>query len=362
MGVSGVPGIVLGMTPPLFVTADPTLLDELLRLAAAAGVTPEVAPEPAVALRSWATAPLVLLGADQAAAMAVIEPGRRPRVHIVARGPVPDDLFRVAVAIGAEDVDELSRSDGWIVETLTDLGDVGARRGLMIGVVGGSGGAGATTLACALAQTASRAGDAVVVDCDPLGPGVDRVLGLEAEEGFRWDALCQTTGRLSARALREALPRRGSLGALSWYAGASSSLQAFAVREALSAARRGHDVVVVDLPRSTDALVDEVASRCDLLLVVLQPTVAGVASATRMCGRFSDHPGLRLLVRGEGLEPREIARVVGVGVIAAMPDQRRLAEAIDLGLGPVRSRRGALARASLEVLTQARAVTLDVAS
>ena len=41
------------------------------------------------------------------------------------------------------------------------------------------------------------------------GPGVDRVLGLEDHDGFRWDALCQTTGRLSARALREALPRRG---------------------------------------------------------------------------------------------------------------------------------------------------------
>ena len=31
------------MTAPLFVTADETLLDELLRLAAAAGSTPEVA-------------------------------------------------------------------------------------------------------------------------------------------------------------------------------------------------------------------------------------------------------------------------------------------------------------------------------
>lgn len=350
------------MTPPLFVTADQSLLDELLRLAAAAGVTPEVAPDPATALRSWATAPLVLLGADQAASMAAIDPGRRPRLHIVVGGPAPDELFRVAVAVGAEGVEELARSGAWIVETLTDLGDVGARRGLVLGVLGGSGGAGATTLACALAQTAARSGDAVVIDCDPLGPGVDRVLGLESVDGFRWDALCQTTGRLSARALREALPRRERLGALSWYVGSSSTLQAFAVREALSAARRGHDTVVVDLPRSADALTDELASRCDLVIVVVVPTVAGVASATRVCGRFPDHAGLRLLVRGEGIEPREIARVSGVGVISAMPDQRRLAEAIDLGLGPVRSRRGPLARASDEVLTQARTVALDVAA
>ena len=216
------------MTPPLFVTADQSLLDELLRLAAAAGVTPEVAADPGTALRSWSSAPLVIVGDDLATPMARIDPGHRPRVHIMALRPAPDELFRVAVALGAAAVDELPRSESWLVETLTDLGDTGARRGLLIGVLGGSGGAGATTLACAIGQTASRSGDAVVVDCDPLGPGIDRVLGLEAHDGFRWDALCQTTGRLSARSLREALPRRGPLGVLSWHAGASANLQAFA--------------------------------------------------------------------------------------------------------------------------------------
>jgi hypothetical protein len=33
-----------------------------------------------------------------------------------------------------------------------------------------------------------------------------------------------------------------------------------------------------------------------------------------------------------------------------MPDQRGLAESIDLGLGPVRSRRGPLGRTGLQVL------------
>ena len=42
-----------GMTSPLFVTRDETLLDELLRLAAAAGVTPDVAHDGVAALRGW---------------------------------------------------------------------------------------------------------------------------------------------------------------------------------------------------------------------------------------------------------------------------------------------------------------------
>ena len=58
-----------------------------------------------------------------------------------------------------------------------------------------------------------------------------------------------TTGRLSSRSLREAVPRRAGLGVLTWGPGPTGSLQAFAAREALSAAQRGHDTVVLDLRR-----------------------------------------------------------------------------------------------------------------
>ena len=340
------------MTSPLFVTRDQSLLDQLLRLAAAAGIRPDVAADTGAALRRWPVASLVLVGADAAADLAAISPARRPGVHVVAWGAVPDELFRATVALGGESVAQLPSSEAWLVEALTDLGDPQRPAGTVIGVTGGSGGAGATTFACALGQLAARRGRAVVVDADPHGPGVDRVLGLEDRDGVRWDGLCHTTGRLSARSLREALPRREDLAALTWHAGAPGTLQAFAVREVLSAAQRGHDFVVVDLPRSGDPLVDELAARCDRLLVVVVPTVAGVASAVRICARHPDPGRVRLVVRGSGIDPQAIARATRVPVLAAMADQRGLAESIDLGLGPVRSRRGALGRAAGEVLDQ----------
>ena len=340
------------MTAPLFVTRDQSLLDELLRLAAAAGITPDVAADLGDALRRWAGAALVLVGTDVAAELAAIAPARRPGVHLVSWGAVPDEVFRVAVALGGESVAQLPRSEGWLVEALTDLGDPHRASGLVVGVTGASGGAGATTFACALGQLAADRGRAVVVDADPLGPGIDRVLGLEDREGVRWDGLCQATGRLSARSLREALPRRADLGALTWHAGAPGTLQAFAVREVLSAAQRDHDFVIVDLPRAPDPLIDEGVARCDRLLVVVVPMVAGVASAVRICARHPDPGRLRLVLRGQGVEPRAVARATRVPVLATMADQRGLAEAIDLGLGPVRSRRGTLGRAAGEVLDQ----------
>jgi secretion/DNA translocation related CpaE-like protein len=337
--------------PPLVVTADETLLAELLPLAAAADVTPSVAGDPLTALPLWTRAPVVLVGPDVAEAMAAVAPETRPRTWIVTRERPPHELFRTALALGAENVIELPGSGGWLVDLLADLTERQATRGRVIGVIGGSGGAGATTLACALGQWASRTGDAVVIDCDPQGPGLDRMLGMEQRDGFRWDALCQTTGRLSARALREALPRQGSLGVLSWYVdGRVQTLQAFAVREALSAARRGHRTVVVDLPRTPDALTDEVASRCDELLVVTVASVVGVAGAARMRARFADHGAPAVVLRGEGFSAGDVARAVGLPVVAQMRDQRGLAEAVDLGLGPLRSTRGPLARAVARIL------------
>jgi Flp pilus assembly CpaE family ATPase len=137
---------------------------------------------------------------------------------------------------------------------------------------------------------------------------------------------------------------------LTWYPGPQGTLQAFAVRNAVAAAQRGHETVVIDLPRTVDPLVEELVARCDRVFVLTVPTVAGLASTVRLCARFRDPLSLRLVVRGNTVSPDALARLTSVQVAAQMPDQRGLEEAIDLGLGPVRSPRGPLGRTALRVL------------
>lgn len=357
-GAAVVRGSLLRMRRPLLVTADETLLEELLRLAAAAGATPDVAADPAAVLRAWATAPCVLVGDDVAARAVRCAPERRDGVRVVG-WQADTDTFRAALALGAEEVCELPRAESHLVALLLDLDDLGRAPGAVLGVVGGSGGAGATTLACAVGQVAASYGTALVVDCDPQGPGADRVLGLEQSPGVRWDALLRGGGRLGASSLREAVPSRDGLGVLTWPheaiddpARSTASREAFAeaCREAVAAGRRGHDLVVLDLPRAGDELVADLAGRCDLVLVVVVPAVAAVASAQRTCRRLGETEALRLVVRDSGLDPDEVARVTGVPVAARLPDQRGLSEAVDLGLGPVRSPRGPLARTARTLL------------
>ena len=159
------------MDAPLIVTDDPTIIDELQRLAAAAGVTPALAPDPEAALHAWNAAPLVFVGVDLAKALARLAPPRRSGVHLVGYGGVPDDVFRTALALGAENVAELPRSAGWVAELMADVGDATPHGSMTVGVIAGSGGAGASTFACALGQMAARSGPAVVIDADPLGSG-----------------------------------------------------------------------------------------------------------------------------------------------------------------------------------------------
>jgi secretion/DNA translocation related CpaE-like protein len=200
--------------------------------------------------------------------------------------------------------------------------------------------------AAALAQVCASHGSTLVVDADPLGAGIDRVLGLESVDGVRWDALMQATGRLSARSLREALPRRDRLSVLTWPVDRTPSLQAFSMREALSAGQRGFATVVVDVPRHPDPVVDEVLARCDHVLLVSTLTVPAVAAASRVARRLPSDAGLVLRGGATGVAPRDVARLLDRQVVATMSDQRGLDEAINLGVGPLRSGRGTLARAA----------------
>ena len=339
--------------PALLITRDEQLLEDLLRLAAAAGTTLDVAHDTTSALRAWSSASVVLLGADQADVLAAQRPPRRDQVHVVGNGPAGDGLFRSALASGAVDVVELPAADAWVVELLTDAADGAVHLARTVGVVAGSGGAGATTFACALALTAARTEPAVLLDLDPLGPGVDRVVGLDAgREGggaVRWDALVGSHGRLGSRSLRAALPQKDGLAVLTWGFGPPVELDAGTVREVLSAAQRGHDVVVADLPRAVDDVTAEVVSRCDEVLVVVDPSVAGVAAASKVATVLRPlNRRLGLVVRevGSAVPSEHVADILDLPLVARVGTQRRLAEHLDLGLGPVHSRRAPLARAA----------------
>jgi secretion/DNA translocation related CpaE-like protein len=334
-----------GPGAPLLVSNDDALLTDLARLAAAASVFPAVARDVAAAIGKWSPASVVVVGADLADALASAGPRRRPRVHVVARGQLDDSVFRSAIGCGADSVFALPEGEARVIEVLTDAGDGALTAGSTIGVIAGTGGAGATVFAAALASVCARREPTILVDADPFGSGIDRVVGMESVAGIRWDALPIGSGRLSARSLRDALPKRGDLAVLSWPAEHAWDLNAFAVRETLSASQRGFTTVIVDLPRWQSSVSDELIARCDHVVLVSTLTVPAVAAVVRVARRLA-HGSTHLVLRGVGVGATDIEELLGLPVLAAMANQRGLDEAIGLGLGPLRARRGPLARAA----------------
>ena len=342
------PPTLVGM-PVLLVTSSTSLHDAVVALCAAAGVEARVCADPGVALAAWSGADLVLVGADAAGAVVALAPPRRAGVHVVGQG-VADPVFRAAVELGAESVLDLPEATEWLVGALGDVGER-ASPGRTVGVVGGAGGSGATTLACALAQWHAARAPTLLVDADPLGPGLDRLLGMEDLPGVRWEGLLETAGRLGARALREGVPRRDHLGVLTW-SGLRRRLDVPTARRILSAAVRGHDLVVVDLARQEAVGLAELADRCDDLLVVAPATVPGLAATARLVAQLGRTDRAGLVLRPGAVGDTAAEQVTGLPVVATVGDQRGLAASVDRGLGPLPGR-GPLARAARDLLAEA---------
>lgn len=334
---------------PLLLSTHDVLTDELLRLAAVGGVPLEVAIDPGAVRARYLGAPLVLIGADLADAVLRAKFPRRGGVVLVGM-ETSDHLYAQAQQLGAEFVANLPTAQPWLLDRLAAATAVDTRVARIVAAIGGRGGAGASTLAVALAVTAVRADQrALLIDADPRGGGLDLTLGLEHDEGLRWPDFAGASGRIDPDALTQALPGRGPLAVLSWGRVAPDVADApvTAMTAALAAGRRGVDVIVVDLPRCLDEAAAIGAGAADQVYVVVPAEVRATFSAAvtiRELGGYSERAGA--VVRGPspgGLRADDVADAVGLPLLGEMPTEPGLPGAVERGYAPAGSGRGPLA-------------------
>lgn len=331
---------------PLIATADEHLLEDALRWCAAVGVTPEVATDVTAARRSWRRAPLVLIGQDLAGRMAQAELPRRDHVLIVT--DEPSQWWSTAVHLGAGGV--FARVDEErILEALSSALD-GRAEACLVSVVGGSGGAGASTLAAALAIGATRRGlRSLLFDADPLGGGLDLVLGSERAEGLRWRDLDATRGRLSAGALSDVLPVHSGTATLSWDRAPGAALPD-SVPSVLTAAVRGFDLVVADVPRHLDAHGVDIVGRSVLTVLVVAEEICALGAARHVLPRIEACASAIAVVsvsRSGGIGSAAVADALGHPVHTRHRFDRRIRGSVDRGHGPGTSRSARRTSASL---------------
>jgi secretion/DNA translocation related CpaE-like protein len=348
---------------PLIVTSDPRLIEEILPLAAAGCGEVDVAHDAIAARRYWRAAQLVVVGADAAAGCVRARLPHRRDIILVADGAEPDEesedeSWQVAGALGADHVVVLPAAATWLTERFSTAGSRRAEEAPVVAVIGGRGGAGASVLAAGLAVTSARSGQrTMLVDGDPLGGGVDLLLGWETATGLRWPELAEARGRVNVTALYADLLRselNGELVVVSWDRGDALDLPTEAMDATLDAGRRGSDLVVVDLPRHLDDAATRAAQLSDVVLIVVPADVRGCAAACRVAAQIGPHcRSLQLVVRGPapgGLRSEDVGRAIGLPVAGTLRPEPDLPAALEEAESPAATGKGPLAELCAELL------------
>ena len=326
--------------------ADSELAANVDRVVAAMGARTVFAEKPS--RRSWLAAAAVVL--DHPAARRCAGFPRRDGVFIVTTGEPSADLWAAAVEVGARHLCALPDREAELVGYLAEAADAGSvAGGPVIGVVPGRGGAGASVFAAALAECS---GEALLVDVDPSGGGIDLVLGGESTPGLRWPDLRVQSGRLGWPALRDVLPGRGGVSILSGTR-TFHEIEAGPLTAVLEAGRRGGVTVVCDIPRHLTGAAVCALQYADLVVVVTSCDVRGVAATAALTTVLTTvNPNVGLVVRGPspgGLLAREVAAAAVAPLLAAMRPEPQLAQRLERG-GLRLGRRSPLAGAARRVL------------
>jgi secretion/DNA translocation related CpaE-like protein len=274
-------------------------------------------------------------------------------VVVVARAAPPDDFWATAQQLGSENVCVLPAAEPWLVDRF------GARPGRpggrVLAVIGGRGGAGASILAGGLAVTAVGAGHrTLLVDADPLGGGLDLLLGWEQVSGLRWPALAGAGGRVDPPALLRALPHRGDLVLLSFARDESPVVPGEAMAATLDAGRRGRDVVIADLPRQLDDAAVLALQAADRAVLIVPAELRATASAWRIAQAIRAHrDDLAVVVRGPSpgrLKAEEVAAALGLPLAGSLRPEPAMCQALERGQAPATTGKGPLAELCKRIL------------
>lgn len=357
--------------PVILASQSQRLTDEVSRVAAAAGLGLDVLPDLASALGR--NPEVLLLGSDLAVdGTGQRRPGRAGLhgAETILVGTVQDTgLWEAAARLDVARVAVLPAASGWLAEHL------GRRRalsaGYVLGVIGGCGGAGASSLACWLAHEAADQGlETLLVDGDPNGGGLDASLGSGEVPGVRWPDLSDVRGSLNPVQLVSALPHVSGFALLS-----GASLPAAAgtddpgedpgpaepdapdepaeecISAVMDAARAAFALTVVDCARHRPG---QLLLSCDALLLVVPGRLRPVLAARSLRRGLGAVPQA-VVVRGplgDGLDEARAADAVGLSLAGYLPAQRNLEHAEARGLLLERGRRKPVRRVTGQLLRQ----------
>jgi hypothetical protein len=199
-----------------------------------------------------------------------------------------------------------------------------ARTDRLLAVVGGCGGAGASTLAATLAITALTHGRRVaLLDADPLGAGLDTLIDRSTSRTPPTEPPVDPPGG-DPHPGPSAAP---DLALIRWDHSDGRAVSVAAMRKALRIVRGTADLIIVDLPRTVDPAVQLVLAQATHSLLILPVGHRPILAASRLLPRILEtgaRPGLVVrLPKRDALAPREVSAFLGLALTGVVRPQSR---------------------------------------
>ncbi|MFC8504429.1 hypothetical protein ACFUC1_18905 [Pedococcus sp. NPDC057267] len=216
----------------------------------------------------------------------------------------------------------------------------------VLGVVGASGGLGASTLAVSLAVRAGPLlGVSACVDGRPSGGGVDVTACLEHLPGLRWGDLADLQGRVDGAAVLRALPGEGSLRVL---ASRGTPPAAATVRAVVEGLAEVCGLVVLDTGAAPQLL-----DLCTSVVVLAGVSARRLADAGALVQSGVLPSDALLVLRGarrEPVAPEDVAVHLDLPLAAVLRDEVRVRADEDRARVPGTRGRGAVEAVADRVL------------
>lgn len=255
-------------------------------------------------------------------------------IVLVVVGASNTETWSSALRLSANYVATIPESRDWLIENLVQPN---RSKGLSVGLVPASGGAGASLISCGLAFHARQIfHDVALVDLDENSASLDITFGLENQPGMRWQDFSNLSGSINGNDILRSLPNRDNVGLLTH--GKLTDSTTTPKNLVLEKLNESCDLVVIDFPRLSDKHFSiDALTNCDLVLVVTTATVRGCASAKRSIAGLSGYAkNIELVVRnvpGSNLDPMQIAELLNTPLAAIVNTDVRIAEQIEQGFG-----------------------------
>lgn len=269
-------------------------------------------------------ADIYFLGADQLEKLENIKKLTDKKLFIL--GFESDKLIEYSLIFSAP-VILLPLATNKITEAITE---VRVREAKTLAVFGGSGGIGVSTLAASLAIRRAKHGVKVaLIDLDPFGGGIDLLLGLEQEEGWRWPKFKTASGNIAE--FSQQLPEIAGVSVLSMERD-YCDIPREAVFSILDSLSRSMDFLVLDIGRSWITELSAISAFVDIKICLVSPEVRQTAAAKATLSQLKDTKLIQR-IRGED-SASELAEILGYPVIFSYQDFAKLTKLAERGEPP----------------------------